>query len=74
MAAPADGESSRARRRPDPIRHREPPTEEPRPEMSIEYAQPGSAQDARLRRDRAKAVLAIIKSAFRVIKSPICLT
>ncbi len=29
--------------------------------MSIEYAQPGSALDAQLRREQAKAVFALLK-------------
>jgi hypothetical protein len=60
-AKPADGGSARARRRPDPIRRRESPTEELRPEMSIEYTQPGSALDAQLRREQSQAVLALLK-------------
>lgn len=64
-ARPADGGPSRGRRRPDPIRRRESPTEELRPEMSIEYTQPGSALDAQLRREQARAVLALLATIER---------
>lgn len=64
-AKPADDGSSRARGRPDQIRHRESPTEELRPEMSIEYTQPGSALDAQLRREQARAVFDLLAAHRR---------
>jgi len=64
-AKPEKGGSSRARRRPDPIRRRESPTEELRPEMSIEYTQPGTTPDAQLRREQARAVFDLLAAHRR---------